>query len=111
MVGAIGFEPMTPCSRSRCATRLRYAPNSPKVKCRLDGAIPVDPRRERAGIRKTGSIEFSRDHGTEKRERFQPRCPNGLRRRSANPDRTLEVTKQQWCSTISVPIQIDLSLI
>jgi hypothetical protein len=27
MVGAIGFEPTTPCSRSRCATRLRYAPN------------------------------------------------------------------------------------
>ena len=26
MVGAIGFEPTTPCSRSRCATRLRYAP-------------------------------------------------------------------------------------
>ena len=27
MVGARGFEPPTPCSRSRCATRLRYAPN------------------------------------------------------------------------------------
>src|SRR5574337_1970476 len=26
MVGAIGFEPTTPCSRSKCATRLRYAP-------------------------------------------------------------------------------------
>ena len=26
MVGARGFEPPTPCSRSRCATRLRYAP-------------------------------------------------------------------------------------
>ena len=22
-----GFEPPTPCSRSRCATRLRYTPN------------------------------------------------------------------------------------
>ncbi len=26
MVGARGFEPPPPCSRSRCATRLRYAP-------------------------------------------------------------------------------------
>src|SRR5574341_348659 len=28
VVGAIGFEPTTPCSRSKCATRLRYAPTS-----------------------------------------------------------------------------------
>lgn len=27
MVGAVGLEPTTPCSQSRCATRLRYAPN------------------------------------------------------------------------------------
>ena len=27
MVGARGFEPPTPCSQSRCATRLRHAPN------------------------------------------------------------------------------------
>ncbi len=26
MVGAEGFEPPTPCSQSRCATRLRHAP-------------------------------------------------------------------------------------
>ena len=26
MVGAAGFEPAAPCSQSRCATRLRYAP-------------------------------------------------------------------------------------
>lgn len=26
MVGARGFEPPTPCSQNRCATRLRYAP-------------------------------------------------------------------------------------
>ncbi len=26
VVGAIGFEPTTPCSQSRCATRLRHAP-------------------------------------------------------------------------------------
>ena len=27
MVGVRGFEPPTPCSRSRCATRLRYTPS------------------------------------------------------------------------------------
>src|SRR5437870_13761699 len=27
MVGARGFEPPTPCSRSRCSTRLSHAPN------------------------------------------------------------------------------------
>src|SRR5271154_250901 len=26
IVGAAGFEPTTPCSQSRCATRLRHAP-------------------------------------------------------------------------------------
>ena len=26
LVGLRGFEPPTPCSRSRCATRLRYTP-------------------------------------------------------------------------------------
>ena len=26
LVGLRGFEPPTPCSRSRCATRLRYSP-------------------------------------------------------------------------------------
>ncbi len=26
MVGAKGFEPSTPCSQSRCATKLRHAP-------------------------------------------------------------------------------------
>jgi hypothetical protein len=28
LVGAIGFEPMTPCAQGRCATRLRYAPTT-----------------------------------------------------------------------------------
>jgi hypothetical protein len=26
LIGAAGFEPATPCSQSRCATRLRHAP-------------------------------------------------------------------------------------
>jgi len=33
MVGAEGFEPPTPCSRSKCATRLRYAPPMAKDPC------------------------------------------------------------------------------
>ncbi len=28
LVGATGFEPVTPCAQGRCATRLRYAPTS-----------------------------------------------------------------------------------
>src|ERR1700694_4215438 len=28
LVGAIGFEPTTPCAQGRCATSLRYAPTS-----------------------------------------------------------------------------------
>ena len=28
MVGMTGFEPAAPCSRSRCATRLRYIPKN-----------------------------------------------------------------------------------
>ncbi len=27
-IGVRGFEPPTPCSRSKCATRLRYTPNN-----------------------------------------------------------------------------------
>src|SRR5690554_1077437 len=29
MVGAKGFEPSTPCSQNRCATKLRHAPPQP----------------------------------------------------------------------------------
>ena len=31
LVGAIGFEPTTPCAQGRCATRLRYAPTVKRV--------------------------------------------------------------------------------
>ena len=31
MVGAKGFEPSTPCTPCRCATRLRYAPTEPMI--------------------------------------------------------------------------------
>lgn len=33
MVGAKGFEPSTPCSQSRCATRLRHAPKKNPRRC------------------------------------------------------------------------------
>ena len=37
LVGTTGFEPATPCSQGRCATRLRY--------------VPVGPWRSRRGVR------------------------------------------------------------
>jgi hypothetical protein len=37
-VGARGFEPPTPSSRTRCATRLRYAPKSKTVSTRNSGS-------------------------------------------------------------------------
>jgi hypothetical protein len=30
-VGLAGFEPTTPCSQSRCATKLRHSPSSYKL--------------------------------------------------------------------------------
>ena len=59
MVGAIGFEPTTPCSRSRCATRLRYAPNSLCVNASVVGAIPFDRGGKRAGIAKLASSSLA----------------------------------------------------
>lgn len=40
LVGAEGFEPPTPCSRSKCATRLRYAPPMAKSRVR-HGRMPA----------------------------------------------------------------------
>ena len=31
MVGVAGFEPATPCSQGRCATKLRYTPNTKSI--------------------------------------------------------------------------------
>ena len=57
MVGTAGFEPATFCSQSRCATRLRYAPDPQNVSilgrlckwpnatvCCQKGPNPVEPR-------------------------------------------------------------------
>jgi hypothetical protein len=48
LVGAEGFEPPTPCSQSRCATRLRYAPRSSLLARRLERNAPAwyEPSRE-----------------------------------------------------------------
>src|SRR5688572_10106125 len=40
MVGAKGFEPSTPCTPCRCATRLRYAPTEPEIIPALVGNCP-----------------------------------------------------------------------
>ena len=40
LVGETGFEPATLCSQSRCATRLRHSPPSPKA---LAGKPPANP--------------------------------------------------------------------
>ncbi len=38
MVGATGFEPATPCSRSKCATKLRHAPTGDMNKYTLNAS-------------------------------------------------------------------------
>src|SRR6059036_3563383 len=45
MVGASGFEPPTPWSRTRCATRLRYAPTVSQKK--TDSMRPAGSRSRR----------------------------------------------------------------
>ena len=49
MVGAVGFEPTTPWSQTRCATKLRHAPNwgewwgsNPRQPESQSGALPTE---------------------------------------------------------------------
>lgn len=42
LVGATGFEPATPASRTRCATGLRYAPNLDLLAYRKSRVIASD---------------------------------------------------------------------
>jgi len=56
VVGAKGFEPSTPCSQSRCATGLRYAPTACSV---LDCAAMVN-RLNRFRIWRTGGRRGTR---------------------------------------------------
>jgi hypothetical protein len=69
LVGVEGFEPPTPCSQSRCATRLRYTPDSdafPQSKGRnytlgpqrasirrAPGRLPKDARNDRGSAAHT----------------------------------------------------------
>ena len=65
MVGETGFEPATLCSQSRCATRLRYSPPSPRLRraspprsCRL--ASRSSARSEGWWARKDSNLQPSR---------------------------------------------------
>lgn len=40
MVGTAGFEPATPCTQNRCATKLRHVPNCPLHSKQLCGRAP-----------------------------------------------------------------------
>ncbi len=70
LVGAAGFEPATPCSRSRCATRLRYAP--PR------GAVYRG--RSRAPQAIAGTHRFLRDFAAGTRRFSRRVCVAGWRR-------------------------------
>ncbi len=61
MVGAIGFEPTTPCTPCRCASRLRHAPTAPNdttgpwsAQCRRAG--PLREGRSKVPGRLIGSL-------------------------------------------------------
>ena len=53
MVGMRGFEPPAPCSRSKCATRLRYIPNNAPISVNLVHAKIA--HRENSSLTVTGS--------------------------------------------------------
>ncbi len=57
VVGVAGFEPATPCSRSRCATRLRYTPmvmpgGRERAASGMEGRRPGGPRSVPHGTRR-----------------------------------------------------------
>ena len=52
MVGARGFEPPTPRSRTVCATRLRYAPTEARTRKIARPLAEGKPRRLRAAPRR-----------------------------------------------------------
>jgi hypothetical protein len=54
LVGVRGFEPLTPCSRSRCATRLRYTPMVGNALSHRDfGRASAIPRRQQIRTKRT----------------------------------------------------------
>ena len=57
LVGVPGFEPGTPCSRSKCATRLRYTPTCGDGTARVEPNLPLPGR---LGPRATGKLPLRR---------------------------------------------------
>ena len=51
VVGARGFEPPTPASRTQCATSLRYAPTQPNCSVFLPSGERLDTQPVRVGDR------------------------------------------------------------
>ena len=70
LVGAAGFEPATLCSQSKCATRLRHAPNR-MADCRLRSAdCPAFARPPRPFLRLIRQAKLTK---TARRDRVQMR--------------------------------------
>jgi hypothetical protein len=53
VVGARGFEPPTPCSQSKCATRLRHAPTKSKSEIRISKSGTDAQTKYRKGLAKS----------------------------------------------------------
>jgi hypothetical protein len=68
MVGTRGFEPPTPCSQSRCATRLRHVPSSVRLRLRpREYSVSPHGLTLRAFVDYTGAVEERPRHGREER--------------------------------------------
>ena len=85
LVGVEGFEPPTPCSQSRCATRLRYTPIGNSRRAPLARTAPG----ELAG----GSSAGQREGGT---IRTTPGTVNLARRNHSHLD-----TRRAWRHTVT----------
>src|ERR1700722_13103497 len=59
MVGERGFEPPTPCSRSRCSTRLSHSPNR---SCKLAAHPPAQAWLQSAGNKRLPKCTRNRAH-------------------------------------------------
>ena len=66
LFGAIGFEPTTPCSQGRCATRPRYAPTTPAAGTwgSLGHNAARGPGRDNWNIALFKSFVFSEERGS-----------------------------------------------
>ena len=57
LVGARGFEPPTPCSQSKCATRLRHAPTNGKSEIRIS-KLNLEQHTEKGQENQVGKATF-----------------------------------------------------